>query len=67
MLRVRLEGWSSVRCRVVGGLALVRRVETMRRGVRPLLGTLRYKLGAVRVPLLMLASLGKLLVVLARR
>ena len=67
MLRVRLEGWSSVRCQVVGGLALVRRVETMRRGVRPLLGTLRYKPEAVRLARLMLALQGMLLLVQAHR
>ena len=41
--------WSSTRCRVGDDSALVRRVETVRRRVRPLLGTLRCKLGAARV------------------
>ena len=35
--------------------ALVRRVETVRRGVHPLLGTLRCRLGAVRLEQLLLA------------
>ena len=45
-------------CRVVDGLALVRHGETMRRGVRPLLGTLRYKPGAARLARLLLALRG---------
>jgi len=55
MLRVRPGGWSLTRCRVVDDSKLVRRLETVRRGVRPLLGTLRCKLGAVRVEMLMAA------------
>ena len=45
-LRVRSEEKSSARRRVDGDSTLIRLVETVRRGVRPLLGTLRYKLGA---------------------
>ena len=49
MLRVRPGEWSSTRCRVDDDSKLVRRVETVHRGVRPL------KLGAVRVEMLMVA------------
>jgi hypothetical protein len=55
MSKVRPVEWSLVRCRVVDGLALVRRVETVRCGVRPLFSTLRCKLGAVRLAQLLLA------------
>ena len=55
MWRVHPGEWSSTRCRVGDDSALIRRVETVRRGVRPLFGTLRCKLGAVRVEMLMVA------------
>ena len=67
MLRVRLEEWSSVRCRVGDGSALVLRVGTVRLGVRPLLGKLRCMLVAVRLVLLMLALQDILLLVEVRR
>ena len=43
------------RCGEYDDSKLVRRVETVHRGVRPLLGTPRCKLGAVRVEMLMVA------------
>jgi hypothetical protein len=52
MWRVRPVEWSSTRYRVGDDSVLVRRVETVHCGVRPLLGTLRCKLGAVRVEML---------------
>jgi hypothetical protein len=55
MLRVRPGEWSSTRCRVDDDSALVRRVGTVRRVVRPLFGTLRFKSGAVRLELLLVA------------
>ena len=55
MLRVRPVEWSSTHCRVVDDLMLASRVETVRRGASPLLGTLRCKLGAVRVKMMMVA------------
>jgi hypothetical protein len=68
MLRVRPEEWSSVRCRVVNDdSAQFRRVETVRRGVRPLPGTLRCKPGAVRLGQLLLALQDILLLVQAHR
>ncbi len=66
MLRVRPGEWSSTRCRVVNDSKLVRRVG-VRRGVRPLLGTLRCKLGAARVAMLMVAWQDILLLVQVRR
>ncbi len=67
MLRVRPGEWSSTRCRVVDDSKLVRRVETVHRGVRPLLGTPRCKLGAVRLELLLVAWQDILLLVRVRR
>ena len=57
-LRVRSEEKSSARRRVDGDSTLIRLVETVRRGVRPLLGTLQCKLGAVRLGLLLVALQG---------
>jgi hypothetical protein len=46
---------------------VVRHMEIVRRGVRPLFGTLRYKLGAVRLELLLVALQDKSLLVQVRR
>jgi hypothetical protein len=48
---------------VVDDSVLVRRVEIVRRGLHPLSGTLRYKLGAVRLELLLVALQDKSLLV----
>ena len=67
MLRVRPVEWFPTHCRVVDDSMLARRVETVRRGVLPLLDTLRCKLGAVRVEMLMVSWQDIRLLVRVRR